>query len=105
MSATISYLHRQGTVDVVIVNYRTGTLVIQCLESLEEDREQCPGLRVIVVDNASNDGSADLIDQIIRSRDWNWVTLMRSGENRGFGAGSNLGIAWALDRPDPADLI
>lgn len=105
MSVAPSNSTRQATVDVVIVNYRTGTLVVQCLESLEEDRAQCPDLRVIVVDNASNDGSADLIDQVIQSRDWNWVTLMRSPENRGFGAGSNLGIAWALDRPNPADLI
>lgn len=95
----------QATVDVIVVNYRTGTLVTQCLESLEADREDCPGLRVIVIDNASNDGSADLIEEVIRARNWDWVTLMRSPENRGFGAGSNLGIAWALDRPDPADLV
>ncbi|HKX88867.1 MAG TPA: glycosyltransferase family 2 protein [Sphingopyxis sp.] len=97
--------HTAATVDVVIVNYRTGTLVAQCLESLDKDRQYCPGLRVIVVDNASNDGSADLIDEVIRARNWDWATLMRSPENRGFGAGSNLGIAWALDRPDPADLV
>ena len=39
----------QATVDVIVVNYRTGTLVTQCLESLEADREDCPGLRVIVI--------------------------------------------------------
>lgn len=98
-------LQPQATVDVIVVNYRTGSLVVQCLESIDEDRKDCPGLRVIVVDNASNDGSADLIDEVIRSRNWDWVTLMRSPENRGFGAGSNLAIAWALDRPDPADLV
>ena len=103
MSANIG--SRQATIDVVIVNYRTGTLVTQCLESLDEDRGDCPGLRAIVVDNASNDGSADLIAEVIRLRNWDWVTLMRSPENRGFGAGSNLGIAWAMDRPDPADLV
>lgn len=101
MSVAPSNSTRQATVDVVIVNYRTGTLVVQCLESLEEDRAQCPDLRVIVVDNASNDGSADLIDQVIQSRDWNWVTLMRSPENRGFGAGSNLGIAGHWIDPIP----
>jgi N-acetylglucosaminyl-diphospho-decaprenol L-rhamnosyltransferase len=95
----------EQSIDVVIVNYCTGTLVTQCLESLEDELEQCPSLRVIVVDNASSDGSADLIAKVIECRKWDWVTLMRSPENRGFGAGSNLGIAWALDRSDPADLI
>ncbi len=98
-------VQQQATIDVVIVNYRTGYLVGQCLESLEEDRKYCPSLRVIVIDNASNDGSAELIEQEIAGRGWDWVTLMRSPENRGFGAGSNMGIAWALDRHDPADLV
>lgn len=105
MIANMSDSQPRLAVDVVIVNYCTGSLVVQCLESMEEDRRQCPNLRVIVVDNASSDGSADLIDEVIRARDWSWVTLMRSPENRGFGAGSNLGIAWALDRPNPADLV
>lgn len=94
-----------SSIDVVIVNYCTGGLVIHCLESLEAEREKCPCLRAIVVDNASNDGSAGLIDQFIGSRGWDWVTLLHSRENRGFGAGNNLAIEWALDRPDPADLV
>lgn len=93
------------TIDIVIVNYCTGTLVAHCLESLVQEHKECSRLRVIVVDNASPDGSADLIDKVIQARQWDWVTLMRSPVNRGFGAGSNLGISWALDRPDPADLV
>jgi len=93
------------TIDVVIVNYCTGTLVANCLESLVQEHARCPSMRVIVVDNASPDGSGDLIDKVIQAQNWHWVTLMRSPVNRGFGAGSNLGIAWSLDRPDPADLV
>lgn len=93
------------TIDVIIVNYCTGGLVTHCLESLEGEREQCPRLRVIVVDNASNDGSAELIDEVIQSRGWDWVALLRSPANRGFGAGNNLAIEWTLDRSEPADLI
>jgi GT2 family glycosyltransferase len=90
---------------VVIVNYCTGQLVTHCLESLEVEREHGSRMRVIVVDNDSSDGSADLIDHVIQSRNWDWVDLLRSPDNRGFGAGNNLGIDWALEADDPADLI
>jgi GT2 family glycosyltransferase len=93
------------TIDVIIVNYCTGSLVVACLESLEEELKNLPHMRAIVVDNASGDGSADLIEAVVRLRGWDWVTLMRAGANRGFGAGNNLGISWALDRPSPADLL
>jgi N-acetylglucosaminyl-diphospho-decaprenol L-rhamnosyltransferase len=93
------------TLDVVIVNYRTGPLVVSCLESLEAERSGLPSLRAIVVDNASPDGSADVIDQAIAARGWGWVTLVRSATNGGFGAGNNLGIEWALRRRDPPELI
>jgi len=92
-------------IDVVIVNYCTRTLVVACLESLERERANVLGMRAIVVDNDSQDGSAELIEAVIEERDWDWVTLLRAGANRGFGAGNNLGIAYALDRAAPADLI
>lgn len=94
-----------STIDVIIVNYCTRTLVIACLESLEVERKNVPNMRAIVVDNDSNDGSAELIEAVIQDRRWQWVTLLRARANRGFGAGNNLGISFALDRPSPADLL
>lgn len=93
------------SIDVIIVNYCTGGLVTHCLQSLEAERKYCSRLRVVVVDNASADGSADLIDEAIQAQGWDWVTLIRSPDNRGFGAGNNLAIEWVLDRQDAADLI
>ncbi|MET0373221.1 MAG: glycosyltransferase family 2 protein [Rhizorhabdus sp.] len=93
------------SLDVVIVNYRTGPLLVSCLESLAAERTLLPSLRAIVVDNASPDNSADVIEAAIAARGWDWVTLLRSPVNGGFGAGNNLGIEWALARPRPADLI
>lgn len=92
------------SIDVIIVNYCTGSLVVASLASLEVERRLVPGLRAIVVDNASPDGSGDLIEQAIAARGWDWVKLLRSPRNGGFGAGNNLGIDWALGRCDAADL-
>lgn len=94
------------SIDVVIVNYRSGPLVVDCLESLEAERAQLPHLRAIVVDNLSPDGSGDLIEAAIDRRGWaDWITLIRSPRNGGFGAGNNIGMEAALAAQTPAELI
>lgn len=77
---------------IVLLNYKTPMLVLDALASLagqvELDRD-C----VVVVDNASGDGSADRIEAEITARGIGaWVTVVRSSRNGGFAAGNNLGI-------------
>lgn len=76
-------------VSVCIVNWNTRELLRRCLLSLAE---HTAGLRVevIVVDNASSDGSADMV-----AREFSAVKLVASPENLGFAGGSNLAAAQA----------
>lgn len=83
-------------IDVVIVNYRTGPLVIDCLSSLDAERRSGARLRAIVVDNDSRDGSAQLLQAAIMRQGWDWAEVVCSPVNGGFGTGCNLGIAHAL---------
>jgi N-acetylglucosaminyl-diphospho-decaprenol L-rhamnosyltransferase len=71
-------------VTVVVVSWNTRDLLARCLESLapEAARNRAD---VWVVDNASNDGSPDLV----RER-FNWAHLIASSENLGFGRAVNL---------------
>ena len=92
-------------IDIVIVNYRTGPLVLSCLESLEAERQAGERLRVYVVDNDSCDGSADLIAAALAQHSWDWVTLIRSPANGGFGAGNNIGIAQALEQSEQSEFV
>jgi len=69
-------------VTAVIVTYQSGGTIAAALDQLKGS-----GVAVVVVDNASSDGTADLIE-----RSHPWVTLVRSGENLGFGRGCNLGF-------------
>jgi GT2 family glycosyltransferase len=75
------------TVSVAIVNYNGGTTIEPCLESLE----RAGGYHeIIVVDNASTDGSPDAIERRFPS-----VRLVRAGGNLGFAGGNNLAASLA----------
>lgn len=77
---------------IIIVNYRTPNLVIDCLNSLEQEIEVGSDI-VIVVDNASGDSSVEQLEQAITAKNWGqWVRLLPSNSNGGFSAGTNLGI-------------
>lgn len=78
---------------VVIVNYRTSRLVVDCVASLARQREALGTGRVIVVDNASSDGSVPVIRAAIAQHDWHdWVEVIELPRNGGFAYGSNAGI-------------
>ena len=91
---------------VVVVNYRTGRLVVNCLRSLEQEVKDVPGTTVTVVDNASGDGSAATIrDAIVRNGWQDWATLIESDTNGGFAHGNNIAIRPALASPQPPDHV
>jgi GT2 family glycosyltransferase len=74
------------------VSYRTPVLVERCLSALASQRPSL-GIDVTVVDNASNDGSAELVE-----RQFPWVRLIRNARNVGFGAAHNQALRQARGR-------
>ncbi|HEY3593992.1 MAG TPA: glycosyltransferase [Polyangiaceae bacterium] len=79
------------SIAIIILNYRTPDLAIDCLASLASQIE--PDVHVVVVDNASGDGSADRIEQfVVESGFGEWCKIVRSPLNGGFAAGNNIGI-------------
>ncbi len=91
---------------IIIVNYRTAGLAIDCLASLAAERRRLPPTDVVVVDSASEDGSVSALADAIGQRGWaRWVTLLPLPRNRGFAAGNNAGIGLALARPQPPDYL
>jgi GT2 family glycosyltransferase len=91
---------------VVVVNYRTADLAVDCLRTLRPEVEGRAGVRVAVVDNASGDGSADRLRGAIAANGWGgWATLLPLVENRGFAAGNNAAIRPALASADPPRFV
>jgi GT2 family glycosyltransferase len=87
-------------VAVVIVNYRTARLVVDCLASIAQERGGEAACHVVVVDNASGDGSVEALRQATSHAGWDWVSLLPLARNGGFACGNNAGIRHALQSPE-----
>jgi GT2 family glycosyltransferase len=84
---------------IVIVNYRTSDLAVECLRSLEAEAGDPSIARVAVVDNRSDDGSAERLRAAIVRHGWSrWAEVIASERNGGFAAGNNLAIRAELSR-------
>lgn len=79
-------------VSVIIVSWNTRDILLQCLDSLSE--QACRyAMEIIVVDNASSDGSAEAV-----AKSHPHVRLIRNTENLGFAKANNQGICVGAGR-------
>lgn len=101
---------------ILILNYNGYQDTIPCLESILEDWHDT--YELVVIDNASTDDSVERIRSWAQNRiprvdllfgnnpdahreepgNLPRLTLLQAGENRGFSAGNNVGIRYALER-------
>jgi GT2 family glycosyltransferase len=89
---------QRSDVGVVVVNWNGGAETLACLRSLVTAAP--PPARIVVVDNASRDGSVEALER------WRAgpgaacpVSILASATNRGFAGGNNVGVAHlAADR-------
>jgi GT2 family glycosyltransferase len=77
-----------GGVAVVVLNWNGGSDTLRCLRSL---RRHDPGVRIVVVDNGSTDGSLEDVEREDLADD-----VVAAGANLGYAGGNNLGLTRAL---------
>ncbi len=95
-----------GSAWIVIVNYRTAELTIDCLRALSAQVADLVGGRVVVVDNDSGDGSTKKLFFTIEREGWSgWASMMPLDRNGGFAYGNNAGIRAALASADHVDYV
>lgn len=82
----------------MILNWNGRKLLHNCLTSLEKTTYQA--LKILVVDNGSSDGSAELV-----SHEFPNVDVLRLPNNTGFAKGNNIGIRHALRTYDPDYVV
>src|SRR5688500_8948486 len=100
-------LHHNVRLLIVIVNYRTAQLTIECLGSLAPEIPLLPpGTQVVVTDNCSADDSVERLTAAVRDRQWeSWARIMPLPRNGGFAWGNNEAIRVALASGDPPDYV
>ena len=89
-------IHSTPDLSIIIVSYNTRALLQACLASVYADLGQgsaSVAAEVIVVDNASSDGSVAMMREQFPQ-----AMLIESGANLGYGGGANLGLKQANGR-------
>ncbi len=77
---------------IVIINYKTPHLVIDCIDSVIPEIKNL-NAKIIIVDNYSNDNSCDEIQKWVdNNKVQNQIKLISSSNNGGFSDGNNIGI-------------
>ncbi len=89
-----------ASLSIIILTYNTKDVTVKCLQSLfrqYKNQLQKREFEVIVVDNASTDGTLDAIGNLRSqfSNSWTNLTLINNKENFGFAKGNNIGVAQA----------
>jgi GT2 family glycosyltransferase len=79
-------------ISIVIVSWNARAFLQACLYSLHRCSHR-HSVEIIVVDNASQDGSPDMVEEKFPS-----VRLIRNTENLGFAAANNIGIRMSAGR-------
>ncbi len=77
---------------IIIINYRTPGMTIECLETVLPEIQSMSS-KVIIVDNASGDDSIEQLNNWCAKNDHSlYVSIIASTRNLGFSGGNNLGI-------------
>lgn len=86
---------------VIIVNYNSAELCRKAVESVAAERRSLAlTIRCVIVDNASPDGSAKRLMTLREESSFvDWVDVLASEDNVGFGAGNNSGFRFAKMHP------
>ncbi|MEK7521782.1 MAG: glycosyltransferase family 2 protein [Patescibacteria group bacterium] len=88
-------MNRHFDVSVVVISFNTRKLTLDCLDSVIQHTRDVI-YEVIIVDNASTDGSLKEIEKFtLKHKN---THLVKSKENLGFGGGNNLGMQKAKGR-------
>lgn len=92
----------------VILNWRTPDMTLRSAEAALKALEGIEGA-LVIVDNASGDGSFEAMSTEVRARGWDkgpqQVRVVQAGRNGGFGAGNNYGIRAGMPDGTKPDYV
>jgi len=76
------------TIDIITVNWNSGTQLKECIESIQKaEFSNCILNKVVVVDNDSKDNSLELLEAL----NYEKLEIIKNSDNLGFGKACNIG--------------
>ena len=85
--------NKTNRVAAVVVTYNRAEMLVNCLDALCEQTAPCD---ILVVDNASTDQTADVVQKAMEKRDGR-IQYRNTGANLGGAGGFNFGMRWAVE--------
>lgn len=88
------------SIAVIIVNWNTKDLLAQCIRSVLETTGESISPQIIVVDNASTDGSVEMLE-----KEFPMISALEMDSNMGFAKANNVAIGRVLKSSKPPDYL
>lgn len=92
MPITLNTVINMKRICVVIINYKTPVMTLDCIGTLVDQLDHQKDTIVIVDNNSGGDDVQLMHEGIERLGLTDWVSVVPSKENRGFSAGNNIGV-------------
>ncbi len=90
---------------IIVLNYRTADMTLRAASAALADMP-LQNAEMVIVDNASGDGSEAVLRQAITDRGWDGrVRFVTATRNGGFGAGNNIGIRYGMSDGSEPDFV
>lgn len=80
----------QENLSIIILSFNVKDILLECLESIYQNKSTQDKWQVIVVDNASSDGSLEAVEKAFPQTE-----TYQTGKNLGFAKGNNYGVSFA----------
>lgn len=91
---------------IVVLNFRTAAITIDCLHTLAAEYKDHPEFHVALIDNASGDDSVPKIRAAIAENGWaEWITFEALDKNLGFAGGNNYVLRNAMELANPPQFF
>lgn len=90
------------SVIAITVNYKTPRLTTEMIQSIIDTQAK---VKLIIVDNNSQDDSVEVIQRFIDQNQLDWVTLLPRYNNLGYAGGNNEGLAHIREHDLDFDYI
>ena len=90
---------KKHKVGIIIVNWNNYQETLECLSSLVRATSQKSSMEIILIDNASTDGSVLAINQWLKENRLD-VLLVQNKQNLGFAGGNNVGFQAVLNNKE-----